>query len=217
MPGRIPVLGHRKRQRTAALQDAVAYQGDPRIARSVLECSPQRGHLSYCAGSCPLALWTRTLCPAAPYLLTRTVESPSFGRNSRQIMWHKNPSVIVFALAALAAATVCRARQATTKTTDTDSSATTNWTAEQDHRNMMEQLGIKSLRRGADGNNRQATNYQNTDEAKANPFPNLPDPLTLKNGDKGHDAGNVVEATPPGNRGGFRPGNLWPGSRTCRK
>ncbi|HEX7569992.1 MAG TPA: acetylxylan esterase, partial [Verrucomicrobiae bacterium] len=37
---------------------------------------------------------------------------------------------------------------------------------------------------GAEGMNRQAPNWQNTDEAKANPFPNLPDPLTLKNGEK---------------------------------
>ena len=59
-----------------------------------------------------------------------------------------------------------------------------NWSAEQDHRNMMEQLGIKTLRPGAEGMNPQATNYQNTDEAKANPYPNLPDPLTLKNGEK---------------------------------
>jgi hypothetical protein len=40
------------------------------------------------------------------------------------------------------------------------------------------------LRPGANGNNRHATNYQNTDESKANPFPDLPDPLTLKNGQK---------------------------------
>jgi hypothetical protein len=58
------------------------------------------------------------------------------------------------------------------------------WTAEQDHQNMMDQLGIKTLRRGADGNNRQSPYYQNTDESKANPYPNLPDPLTLKNGQK---------------------------------
>jgi hypothetical protein len=58
------------------------------------------------------------------------------------------------------------------------------WTAQQDHRNMMEQLGIKELRRGADGMNRRSPYYQNTDEAKANPWPNLPDPLTLKNGRK---------------------------------
>jgi len=58
------------------------------------------------------------------------------------------------------------------------------WTAAQDHQNMMDQLGIKTLRRGADGMNRQSPYYQNTDESKANPYPNLPDPLTLKNGQK---------------------------------
>jgi hypothetical protein len=55
-------------------------------------------------------------------------------------------------------------------------------TAQEDHRKMMEQLGIKELRRGAEGMNRQAPNYQNTDESKANPYPNLPDPLTTKDG-----------------------------------
>jgi hypothetical protein len=59
-----------------------------------------------------------------------------------------------------------------------------SWSAEDDHRNMMAQLGIKSLRPGADGMNPQAPNYQNTDESKANPFPILPDPLTLKSGVK---------------------------------
>jgi hypothetical protein len=62
--------------------------------------------------------------------------------------------------------------------------APVKWTAQQDHQNMMGQLGIKELRRGADGMNRQSPYYQNTDEAKANPWPNLPDPLTLKNGQK---------------------------------
>jgi hypothetical protein len=58
------------------------------------------------------------------------------------------------------------------------------WTAQEDHQNMMDQLGIKTLRRGADGMNRQAANFQNTDESKANPWPTLPDPLCLKNGQK---------------------------------
>jgi hypothetical protein len=49
---------------------------------------------------------------------------------------------------------------------------------------MMDQLGIKSLRPGAEGMNRQASNYQNTDEARANPYPILPDALTLKSGEK---------------------------------
>jgi hypothetical protein len=57
-------------------------------------------------------------------------------------------------------------------------------TAQEDHRKMMEALGIQELRRGADGRNAQAPNYQNTDEAKANPWPNLPDPLVTRDGTK---------------------------------
>jgi hypothetical protein len=57
-------------------------------------------------------------------------------------------------------------------------------TAQQDHQKMMDALGIKDLRRGADGRNAQAPNYQNTDEAKANPWPNLPDPLVTRDGTK---------------------------------
>jgi hypothetical protein len=55
---------------------------------------------------------------------------------------------------------------------------------QQDHKLMMESLGIKSLRPGADGMNRNAKNAANYDESKANPYPNLPDPLTLKNGER---------------------------------
>jgi len=49
---------------------------------------------------------------------------------------------------------------------------------------MMKLLGITSLRQGANGSNPQAPNYANYDESKANPYPNLPDPLVLKNGRK---------------------------------
>jgi hypothetical protein len=48
---------------------------------------------------------------------------------------------------------------------------------------MMEQLGIRSLRPGPSGNE-QAPNHANYDEALANPFPNLPEVLTLANGRK---------------------------------
>jgi hypothetical protein len=58
-----------------------------------------------------------------------------------------------------------------------------NWTTQQDHKNMMEQLGIKRLRPGPSGN-ASATNAANYDPAKANPFPNLPEPLVLKDGRK---------------------------------
>lgn len=58
-----------------------------------------------------------------------------------------------------------------------------NWTAAEDHQNMMDQLGIKALRPGPSGNE-SAPNHANYDESKANPFPNLPNVLTLKNGKK---------------------------------
>jgi hypothetical protein len=57
-------------------------------------------------------------------------------------------------------------------------------TAQQDHKRLLELLNIKELRRGANGNDRTAPNAANYDEAKANPYPILPDPLLLKNGQK---------------------------------
>lgn len=57
-------------------------------------------------------------------------------------------------------------------------------TAEQDHQRMMGLLHITALRPGANGFDANAPNAQNTDESKANPYPKLPDPLTLKNGKK---------------------------------
>jgi hypothetical protein len=52
-----------------------------------------------------------------------------------------------------------------------------------DHKNMMEQLGIRALRPGPSGNE-SAPNHANYDESLANPYPNLPDALTLENGRK---------------------------------
>jgi len=57
------------------------------------------------------------------------------------------------------------------------------FTADQDHQNMMDQLGIKALRPGPSGNEK-APNHANNDESLANPYPNVPDPLTLDNGKK---------------------------------
>src|ERR1700732_4834445 len=56
-------------------------------------------------------------------------------------------------------------------------------TRERDHQNMMDQLHIKALRPGPSGTE-SAPNHANYDEATANPYPNLPDALTLKNGKK---------------------------------
>jgi hypothetical protein len=57
------------------------------------------------------------------------------------------------------------------------------FTAQKDHDNMMQQLGIKKLRPGPSGNE-SAPNHANYDESLANPCPQLPDILTTKNGKK---------------------------------
>jgi len=57
-------------------------------------------------------------------------------------------------------------------------------TTAQDHQRTLALLGIKELRRAADGRNKDAPNAANYDESKANPFPTLPDPLVMKNGKK---------------------------------
>lgn len=65
---------------------------------------------------------------------------------------------------------------------------TTALTAEQDHRNMLDQLGIRKLRPGPSGNNNapNPANYDpaNYDPAKANPYPDWPELLKLNNGRK---------------------------------
>src|SRR6266853_1928457 len=58
---------------------------------------------------------------------------------------------------------------------------TKQWTAAEDHQNMMEQLGIKALRPGPSGNEA-APNHANYDESAANPFPDYPEILKLKDG-----------------------------------
>jgi hypothetical protein len=57
------------------------------------------------------------------------------------------------------------------------------FTADQDHENMMKQLGITELRPGPSGNETDP-NHANYDESLANPCPQLPDALTTKNGKK---------------------------------
>lgn len=57
------------------------------------------------------------------------------------------------------------------------------FTAEQDHQNMMDQLGIKALRPGPSGDE-SAPNHANYDESRANPYPDIPDPLIANGGEK---------------------------------
>ena len=57
-------------------------------------------------------------------------------------------------------------------------------TKEEDHKRLMDLLHITELRRGKAGRDKTDPNFANYDESKANPYPDLPDPLTLKNGKK---------------------------------
>ena len=59
--------------------------------------------------------------------------------------------------------------------------APVTFTTEQDHQNMMDQLHIQKLRPGANGDEK-APGHANYDEALANPYPNWPALMTLKNG-----------------------------------
>jgi hypothetical protein len=82
-----------------------------------------------------------------------------------------------FVFAALAASTVSLAARTA------DPAPPVQLSAREDHKRMMDLLGIKALRRGADGNPK-SPNAANLDESKATPYPDLPDPLLLKNGQK---------------------------------
>ena len=78
----------------------------------------------------------------------------------------------------------CVFAQESTTSAESTLPAPVKMTAQEDHRRMMELLNITSIRPGRNGMNPQAENYANYDESKANPYPDLPDPLVLKNGDK---------------------------------
>ncbi len=65
-----------------------------------------------------------------------------------------------------------------------DSGTPVRMTKEEDHKRTMDLLHIAELRRGKAGRDKTDPNFANYDESKANPYPNLPDPLTLQNGKK---------------------------------
>jgi len=88
-------------------------------------------------------------------------------------------SWIAFAgFSALAASSMLAGQASSPSTVDTS-----KWTRVEDRGYMMNQLGIKTMRPGPSGNESDP-NHANYDEAKANPYPDLPEVLTLKNGKK---------------------------------
>jgi hypothetical protein len=74
-----------------------------------------------------------------------------------------------------------------------DPGAPVQLTAQQDRQRIMDLLKIASIPPGANG----AYNPETYNEALANPYPNLPDPLTLKNGRKVTDADMWVKQRRP--------------------
>jgi hypothetical protein len=77
-----------------------------------------------------------------------------------------------------------RAQSTQAKSADANPPPPVQLTAQQDHKRMMQILKIEKLRPGANDRSRQAPDAANYDEAKANPYPHLPDSLVLKNGEK---------------------------------
>jgi len=86
-------------------------------------------------------------------------------------------------LGAQAASPAPAAVRAPARPVPTPEMLATQAASEKDHQRMMDLLGIKELRHGASGDASSpfAANY---DEAKADVYPNLPDPLVLKDGSK---------------------------------
>src|SRR5207253_1194448 len=89
---------------------------------------------------------------------------------------------LAFALTALAITTPTRGDDPPSKPDTGCPPPPAQLTAQQDHKRLLELLNIKELRPGANGRDSKAPNAANYDEAKANPYPRLPDPLRLKNG-----------------------------------
>ncbi len=62
--------------------------------------------------------------------------------------------------------------------------APVEFTREQDHQNMMDQLGIKEIRRGKNGTNPDDPNFANYDESTATTYAHRPDPLMTNGREK---------------------------------
>ena len=74
-------------------------------------------------------------------------------------------------------------QEAATSISQDEASKIVTFTTQEDHQHMLQQLGITKLRPGPSGN-ASAPNHANSDESLANPYPNLPDVMTLKSGAK---------------------------------
>ena len=95
------------------------------------------------------------------------------------MMKHFMLGILAFSLALTGAFHVFAQQDAAT----TAAKSPVVFTTQQDHQNMLDQLGITKLRPGRSGN-ADSPNAANYDEAKANPYPLLPELLKTATGEK---------------------------------
>lgn len=91
------------------------------------------------------------------------------------------PALALFATCHTCSACIQDAQESTKDESKKQVSSVVTFSTLDDHRDMQKQLGITRLRSGPSGDPNNP-NAANTDESKANPYPNLPDLMTLKNG-----------------------------------
>ena len=104
----------------------------------------------------------------------------------RSIQWPLGLLLLGFAIVPLASLAFQDAPPASQeiKPTGSHPPIPVRFSPQDDHQRLMDVLHITEVRRGRDGNNKDSPYYANYDESKANPYPDLPDPLKLKNGKK---------------------------------
>ena len=91
-------------------------------------------------------------------------------------------------------------------------------TNQEDHQRLMALLHMTEIRRGKNGSgDKNDPNFANYDEAKANPYPDLPDPLKLKNGKKVTKASDWWSKRRPEIVERFRSRGLWPRPQSYAK
>jgi hypothetical protein len=78
-------------------------------------------------------------------------------------------------------------------------------TAQQDHRNMMEQLGITSAAAGGRGHERQGAQLRQLRRGQGQSLSESAGPVDAQERTEGHDRRDVVEPAPAGDRRGLRP------------
>lgn len=96
--------------------------------------------------------------------------------------WIKQFVLGVFLLLGLASPSAGQQDRGVEPTATNNENSPVVFTTQQDHQNMLQQLGISKLRPGRNGD-AEAENGANYDQAKANPYPDLPELLVSESGE----------------------------------